>query len=259
MRDSAAPGSVRTYNNHPQPNYPVPIQDDPQTLESGRRGAQELHVLWVRLGTSLMNGGAHCKGRLRLKVRYRDEPEDVREVTLVMPGLPSPAAKRILVVNSTHEFITSSLMNVVGSSRNTPKVCTMENHEGDFRQSLSNVPAVGSDCQFKLTENAANWRSGYELMAWNWSGPSPPATTAASKPRCYIASLDFTDLYGEALQAGQMGWERYEEGWRHPSATPNVRMECRGNTDSPTVVRARLNSVEIYAPASATSWRDAIK
>jgi hypothetical protein len=255
---SAPDGKVTSSN--PQPNYPVPIEDDPATFESGRRGSQELHLQRIRLTTSLLNGGANSNGRLIVKVRYRDEPDDVREITLPMPGLASPAARRVLVVSATQEFMDSKLVRVEGSTRNTPKVCARESYEGDYRQSLTNLPGVGSDCQFKFTYDDAYWRENFKVMAWNWSGPTPPAEGASSRPRCYVASRDFPRLDGTtAYAAGQMGWKRFDEGYVPVVAIRNVRMECRGEQDSPTVVRSRLNSVEIFAPATAVSWRDAIK
>ncbi len=233
---------------------PFPIADDPQTFESGVRGSQELNFQHIQIATFKANGEQFCDVTMHMQVRYRDEPNDVREVALLAPQMPSPSGRKKFVVTDTYDFLTSKLFELDGSLTNTPLVCGYEKHGSKFRQFLNDTP-IGSDCQHVFLLNNGNWKSGYNLHAWVWSGPDPSDGEGKSAPRCYIKSHD--DAF--PLLKWQMGWKRDNESSPPADAIRNVLMKCSGNHDSPKSVRAELMSVELEAPISANEWQDAKK
>jgi hypothetical protein len=242
----------------PSPAAPIPVRDDPETFESGGRGSQELHLREFWIGTFQSNAGATCDVEVRMLVRYADEPGDVRAVDMVLRGLPSPSARKKLIVTDTHAMLTSKLFRIEPNLFNTPFKCRIESDGGAFRQALDWI-VTGSKCEHVVFFNNMAWRSGFQFLAWNWSGPQPPTgVTAEPSPRCHI---DRYDAEYSRMKVW-MGWERRLDD-RSTDVIRSIKMEClppgtQGATDAPNVVRARLDSVELEVPETASGWRDAM-
>lgn len=259
IRFGNGPGDLIALGTRLGTDNPIPIRDDPATFESGGRGAQELYLRTVWLGTMQANADRLCDIRMRMKVRYRDLPLDVRIVEVLLRGVPSPSLRKRVVVHDTYALLTSPLFRIEGSVLNTPFACGYDNHAGVLRFYLNWIP-TGSNCDHTLWFNKAAWRNGYALRSWTWQGPPPQAFDAGQPiPRCRI----FDTHPRFPRMTAMMGWDGTWEDGLDRDVIRTVYQECLMPTTArsmnrPNEVHSRLLSVELEVPANSTSWRDAV-
>jgi hypothetical protein len=250
------------YSASISPTRPIRIADDPSTFESGGRGRQEIHFRRFWLSTYKSNAGEHCdQVRVRLHVRYDDEPADVRPIEMTIRGIPSPATRRLLIVSDTHAMLTSKLFRIEPNIFNTPFSCRYEvgNSSGAFRQALDWI-VTGSNCEHVIFFNDLAWDNSVKFVAWNWVGPNFPGTAAGEDaPRCKLKQSDPQFPRMKMF----MGWTRIEESYPRGDFIRTILMECssintRGAKSTPNQVTALLQSIVLDVPAEATSWRVAL-